>query len=208
MPDRYILLGASPNVAASLNEAPLALPGWGETETDGATVAVTPAGAVVTVPDSVAVCYAHTTRSHTGGRVLDLRARLEFVGTTNANVIGYLALVYGSHWLFIRCRGDGRVDIKHNFGGDTALANVTGRPVDGTGWVRLRVKDDAIVCDYGTGSGSAEPTTWTNLHTGTLVNILSLTPDSIRVQGGTEGGALGSQTTFAVRGLSVRSGQV
>jgi len=209
MADRYLLLGASPNPAASLNEAPLALPGWVETETDGATIAVTPSGAVATIPDGVAVCYAHTSRSHTGGRVIDLRFRFEFVGTTTANVIGYLFVLYGSDAVFFRMRGDGRLDIKHNFGGDNLLAFVAGCPVDGTQWGRLRIEDDNIIASHAVGVGSAEPTgTWTELYNDVLAAIEALSPNTIRVQGATEGGALGAQTTFAVRGLSIRSGQV
>lgn len=185
----------------ALSVAPLAGT-WTDTEADGATIAVDEDGAVAVIPDGVAACAAYSTTPWPADEIYDVRAKLTITGTTNANVITYLIAAYGGSWVFFRCRGDGRIDIKHNIGGDTGLANVTGRPVDGTGELRFAVRGTRVTAWYRTGSAA-----WTLLYDGAVAGLAGLAaPTLLRVQGATEGGALGSQTTVTWSDVAIRSG--
>lgn len=199
MPDRYLLLGAAP---ASLVEEPLALTTWSDTEADGATIAVAAGAAIASIPNGVASCSAYSTRPWSAGDVFDLRAKLTITGTTTASVITYLIVTFGGgEWLFFRPRGDGQVLFKHNIGADITLATVTGRPVDGTGELRLTVRGSRVTARYRTGSAA-----WTLLYDDDVAGLVGLTgPSLLRIQAATEGGSLGADTTVTWSDLVIRS---
>lgn len=198
MADRYLLLGTAPG---SLVEEPLALTTWTDTEINGATIAVAAGSAVASIPNGVASCAAVSTRPWSAEDCFDLRAKITIAGTTTASVIFYLIVAFGSPWVFFRGRGDGYVQLKHNIGSDIGLASVTGRPVDGTGELRLSVRGSRVTARYRTGTAA-----WTLLYDDDVAGLIGLTgPSLLRLQAATEGGALGSDTTVTWSDLVIRS---
>ena len=199
-------------VLAGLLEEPFALSTWTDTEADGAVIAVAAGAAVATIPDGVASCAAYSTRPWSAGEgSLDFRARLTIAGTAEADCITYLVVLFGSQWLFFRCRGDGRVEAKHNFGGDTSLGIVTGRPINGTTHVRIRRDNSRVTMSYGTSADAVtDPAEdgWTVIYDDFVSAIATRTPTGIRVQAATEGGDLAAETTVTWSDGDLRSGRV
>lgn len=198
-------------VAASI-EAPFSLTTWTDTEADGAVIAVAAGAAVAVVPDGVASCVAYSTRPWSAGDgSFDLRARLTITGTAEADCITYLVAAFGAQWLFFRCRGDGMVEAKHNFGGDTVLGFIASRPIDGTTHVRIRRSGARITMSYGTSADAlTDPAEngWTVLYDDFVAALATRTPTGLRVQAATEGGDLAAETTVTWSDCELRSGQV
>jgi len=170
---------------------------WVETETGGAVIAAGPTNVVATVPASVSSCAAYAVVDWSAADVYDLRFRLTVDGSTTSSLITYLVVTYGAGWLFFRCRGDGHVQLKHGLGGDIALATVTGRPVDGTGELRLAVRGTRVTAWHGTVGSTPE---WILFHDADVAGLVTeavgrvLAPTSLRVQAATEGGTLAGET--------------
>lgn len=200
-------------VLAGLTEEPLELTTWTDTEGDGATIAVAAGAAVATLPSATAVCAAFSTRPWSAGDgSFDLRARLTITGTAEADCITYLVVTFGSQWLFFRCRGDGYIQAKHNFGGDAALGSpVSSRPINGTTHVRIRRENARVTMSYGTSADAlTDPAEngWTVIYDDDVAAIATRTPTSIRVQAATEGGDLAAQTTVTWSDCALRSSRV
>ena len=187
-------------LVAGAIEAPLALATWTETETDGAVITIDLGGtAVAVIPDAVASCAAYATRPWSApDGSFDVRFRHTITGTASASCITYFIVTFGSQWLFFRCRGDGRVEAKHNFGGDTSLGIVTGRPIDGTTHARIQRRGSRVTMSYGTSASNVTSPAedgWTVIYDDFVAAIATRTPTGLRVQGATEGGTLASPTT-------------
>jgi hypothetical protein len=200
-------------ILAGLIEEPFELTTWTDTEAGGAVIAVAAGAAVAVIPDGVASCAAYSVRAWSAGDgSFDFRARLTIAGTAEADCITYLVVLFGSQWLFFRCRGDGRVEAKHNFGGDTTLGSpVTGRPRNGTTHVRIRRDNARVTMSYGTSADaltSPAENGWTVIYDDDVAAIATRTPTGIRVQAATEGGDLAAETTVTWSDGALRSGRV
>lgn len=187
-------------LVAGAIEAPLTLATWTETETDGAVITLALDGSAVAVlPAATASCAAYATRPWSApDGSFDIRFRHTITGTASASCITYFVVTFGSQWLFFRNRGDGRVEAKHNFGGDTSLGIVTGRPIDGTTHARIQRRGSRVTMSYGTSASnvtSPAENGWTVIYDDFVAAIATRTPTGLRVQGATEGGTLASPTT-------------
>ena len=82
-----------------------------------------------------------------------------------------------SHGAHLRVGFDGRPDLcQRSAGGQVATGAASAVAIDGTGWVALEYDRGALRVEYGSGSGTTPPTTWTQLYaTGALHTALGIT---------------------------------
>ena len=182
--------------------------GWTDVSSGVGSVAITGGALTGTITGSVApVNIAAATIPWGGSDCFDVRARVQITGSTGADAKANLRVRYGSDGFTIVPSGDGGLALIRTLGGYGSLASTTGRPVDGTGWVRLRIVGQRVTFWYGTGVGSAEPTSWTLLYDadqGALVGAAS--PTVLYLGGQNDSGAgLSGSTDFIWRAVTVRS---
>jgi len=183
--------------------------GWTDVSSGGGSVVITGGALTGTVPGSTAATIVGAATLPWGSTDgFDLRARVQIAGDTTANAKAHLRVLYGGDGFFVVPKGNGSLELVRTLGGYASLATVASRPVDGTGWVRLRVVGQRVTVWYGTGSGSSEPsaTGWTLIYDADQAALLSSAgPTGLLLGGQTEGVALSTNTTFAWRSVSVRS---
>jgi hypothetical protein len=131
------------------------------------------------------------------GAEYEIRARARITNTTSADSRLYGNVLYGAGLIYWIVRGDGITKFCANLASENAQlgADVT-LPVDGTGWVRFRVRGGRLTYWTGVGVGTAEPTSWTLRYDGDRTQLVGLA-----VPTGTQWG--GSQTSTASVGATV-----
>jgi len=103
-------------------------------------------------------------------------ARLTMSGGFNATTRGGFGLVEPGAVVnrIVGVRGDGLIFTGYNVVGTAYNPTITGAtavmPLDGTGWVRITRREGTLTYEYGTGTTTVAPTTWTTLWTETLVS--------------------------------------
>lgn len=131
------------------------------------------------------------------GAEYEVRARARITNTTSADSRLYGNVLYGAGLIYWIVQGDGVTRFFANLASENAqLGAAATLPVDGTGWIRLRVRGARATAWTGVGVGTAEPTAWTLRYDGDRTQLVGLA-----VPTGTQWG--GSQTSTASVGATV-----
>ena len=114
-----------------------------------------------------------------------VEVRLASVGSGGSASNVWLAVIgvrhgAASHGAHLRVAFDGRPDLcQRNGGGQVATGAASAVAIDGTGWVALEYDRNGLRVEYGSGSGTTPPTTWTQLYaSGSLHTALGITQPS------------------------------
>ena len=186
------------------------LSGWTDVSSGAGSVAVAGGALTGTIPGSTApVNVAAATIPWAATDCFDVRARVQISGSTGADAKAHLRVMYSGAGFLIVADGAGGLALIRTLGLFASLATATGRPVDGTGWVRFRVVGQRMTLWYGTGIGAAEPgaTDWTLLYDADDAALLAISgPTDLHVGGQNDsGGGLSGATDFVWRTILVRS---
>lgn len=184
--------------------------GWTDVSSgSGCSVAVTGGTLTGTVGSGAPTLVGAASRAWGGSDAFDLRARLAVTGSTSADAKAHLRVRYGADGFFLVCDGAGGLALIKTLGGFASLATAAGRPIDGTGWVRLRIVGQRVTAWHGTGSGASPPsaTGWELFFDADAAALLSTTgPTHLHLGGQVDsGGGLGAPATFAWSSVEARS---
>lgn len=178
--------------------------GWTDVSSGVGSVAITGGaltGTITTGSNNVAAA----TIPWGGADCFDVRGRVQITGDTTANGQAHLRARYGSDGFLLIAGGAGSLSLVRTLGSYSSLASTAGRPVDGTGWVRLRIVGQRVTMWYGTGSGSSQPTSWTLLYDADQAALLAVAGPTALHLGAQNGSALSVTTDFAWRSVTVQS---
>lgn len=203
-PELASVLGVSPAWTPSLASSS----GWTDVSSGVGSVTITGGALTGTITGSVAPTnVAAATIPWAGDNAFEVRARVQISGSTGADAKAHLRVRYVGGDLCVVPSGDGGLLLFHSIGGYSPISTASGRPINGTGWIRLRVVGQRVTLWYGTGSGASEPTSWTLMYDAdqsVLIGVAS--PTALHLGGQNDsGGGLSTTSTFAWRSVSVRS---
>ena len=181
---------------------------WTDVSSGGGSVTIASGTLIGTIPGSTAaVIVAASTLTWGWDTVFEIRARVEITGDTVVDAKGHLRILYGADGFFVVPCGDGSLSLIRTLGSFASLASAVSRPIDGTGWVRMRIVGQRITLWYGTGVGSTEPTSWTLMYDSDQAGLIGVaSPTALHLGGQYEaGGGLATTTTFEWSSVTIRS---
>ena len=170
--------------------------------TGGAYTSTIPAG---TTPATGSLA-AH---SYTFAPQWELQGRVEITADTAGELLAGLSATWSGGTLTLYVRGSGAFYLYQEGAWGFAGLSISGSgfPVDGTGWVRLRVNGTRVQAWSGIGSGSTPPTSWTlRADTTMSVAIGAAEPITLQLSGfSNDGHTVPAGTTVVWRSVTLTS---
>lgn len=207
---------AAATVRASLDATRVTTPdlssssGWTITALNAGSGAISGGAFTSTIPAGTTSGTGSTARrAYTYAPQWELQGRVEITADTAGELLAGLTAVWSGGVLSLYVRGSGAFYLYQE--GSWGFAGLTiagsGFPVDGTGWVRLRVTGARVQAWSGIGSGSTPPTAWTlRADTTMSVAIGAAQPVSVQVSGfSNDGHSVPSGTTVVWRSVTLTS---
>lgn len=184
--------------------------GWTVTDLLAGSGAITGGAYTSTIPvGTTAATGSYVTRAYTFAPQWELQGRVEITSDASGELLAGLSGVWSGGVLSLYVRGSGAFYLYQEGSWGFSGLTITGSsfPVDGTGWVRLRVGGTRVQVWSGIGSGSTPPTSWTlRADTTMSVAIGAAEPASVRLSGfSNDTHSVPSGTTVVWRSVTLTS---